>query len=97
MPPSDDPGFTVVYSLSMFLSAIPIACGLDPLKLTIFSMALTAASLPLTVVPFLLLMNDARYVKQFRNGKLGNAAVVFIVALGFLLAIVSIPLEMFGS
>src|SRR5205085_1281102 len=95
--PSEDSGFSLVYTLSLIVSAIPIACGLDPLKLTVFSMALTAASLPLTVVPFLLLMNDARYVKQFRNGKLGNAAVVFIVALGFLLAIVSIPLEMFGS
>ena len=83
--------------MSIIAGAIPIAAGLDPLKLTVFSMALTAASLPLTVVPFLLLMNDAHYVKQFRNGKLGNAAVVFIIALGFLLAIVTIPLEMLGS
>lgn len=28
------------------------------LKLTVFSMAVTAASLPLTVVPFLFLLND---------------------------------------
>jgi Mn2+/Fe2+ NRAMP family transporter len=95
--PREDPGFTIVYTLSIILAAIPIAAGLDPLKLTTFSMALTAASLPLTVVPFLFLMNDARYVKQFRNGKFGNAAVVIIIALGFLLAMVSIPLEMFGS
>ena len=95
--PGEDPGFTLVYTVSIIAAAIPIAAGLDPLKLTVFSMALTAASLPLTVVPFLLLMNDARYVKQFRNGELGNAAVVFIIALGFLLAIVTIPLEMLGS
>jgi Mn2+/Fe2+ NRAMP family transporter len=95
--PGENPGFTIVYTVSMISGAIPIAAGLDPLKLTVFSMALTAASLPLTVVPFLFLMNDARYVKEFRNGKLGNAAVVFIIALGFLLAVVSIPLEMLGS
>jgi len=95
--PGENPGFTVVYTLSIIAAMIPIAAGLDPLKLTIFSMALTAASLPLTVVPFLFVMNDQRYVKNFRNGKFSNAAVVFIIALGFLLAVVSIPLEIIGS
>jgi Mn2+/Fe2+ NRAMP family transporter len=95
--PSENPGFTAVYTLSLIVSAIPITLGLDPLKLTVFSMALTAASLPLAVVPFLFLMNDERYVKEFCNGKLSNAVVVFIIALGFLLAIVTIPLEIFGS
>jgi Mn2+/Fe2+ NRAMP family transporter len=95
--PSEDPGFTIVYSLSIIIAALPIAFGLDPLKLTVFSMALTAASLPLTVVPFLVLMNDKRYVKNFRNGRLSNAAVLFVIALSFLLAVVTIPLEIFGS
>jgi Mn2+/Fe2+ NRAMP family transporter len=97
LQPSEDPGFTVVYTLSIIIGAIPIAAGVDPLKLTVFSMALTAASLPLTVVPFLFLMNDERYVKNFRNGKFSNAAVVLIIMLGFLLAILTIPLEMLGS
>jgi Mn2+/Fe2+ NRAMP family transporter len=95
--PRENTGFTMVYTVSIVVSAIPIACGLDPLKLTVFSMALTAASLPLTVVPFLFLMNDEWYVKEFRNGKLANAVVLFIIALGFVLAIVTIPLEIFGS
>ena len=81
----------------MLLSAIPIACGLDPLKLTVFAMALTAASLPLTVVPFLVLMNDERYVKEHRNGPITNAAVLFIIVLGCVLAVVTIPLEIVGS
>jgi Mn2+/Fe2+ NRAMP family transporter len=97
LKPRENPGFTVVYTLSIIIGAIPIACGLDPLKLTVFSMALTAASLPLTVVPFLFLMNDERYVKEFRNGKVANTVVLFIIVLGFLLAIVAIPLEIFGS
>jgi Mn2+/Fe2+ NRAMP family transporter len=97
LKPRENAGFTMVYTLSIVISEIPIASGLDPLKLTVFSMALTAASLPLTVVPFLFLMNDERYVKEFRNGKLANAVVLFIIALGFMLAIVAIPLEIFGS
>ncbi|WP_265336195.1 divalent metal cation transporter [Mesorhizobium sp. B2-1-8] len=57
--PRDNPGFSAVYTVSLFLAAIPIMLGLDPLRLTIFSMALTAASLPMTVVPLLFLLNDA--------------------------------------
>ncbi|MBZ9996824.1 divalent metal cation transporter [Mesorhizobium sp. BH1-1-4] len=95
--PRDNPGFSAVYTVSLFLAAIPIMLGLDPLRLTIFSMALTAASLPLTVVPFLFLLNDKRYVGEHRNGILSNAAVIFIIALGFVLAVVTIPLQILGG
>ncbi|TJV69365.1 MAG: divalent metal cation transporter [Mesorhizobium sp.] len=97
LKPRDDPGFSLVYTLTLFLAAVPIALGLDPLKLTIFSMALTAASLPLTVVPFLFLLNDDRYVGEHGNGVVSNAAVIFVIALGFVLAVVSIPLQIFGG
>jgi Mn2+/Fe2+ NRAMP family transporter len=97
LKPRDNAGFATVYTLALLMSAIPIACGLDPLKLTVFSMALTAASLPLTVVPFLFLMNDERYVKEHRNGRIANAAVLFVIALGCVLAIVTIPLEILGG
>ncbi|WP_143749575.1 divalent metal cation transporter, partial [Caballeronia arvi] len=60
--PRDDPGFSLFYTCALAISAIPIAAGVDPLKLTVFSMALTAMSLPLTVVPFISLMNDESYV-----------------------------------
>ncbi|RUW43886.1 divalent metal cation transporter, partial [Mesorhizobium sp. M1A.F.Ca.ET.072.01.1.1] len=86
-----------VYTISLLLAAIPIGLGLDPLKLTIFSMAVTAASLPLTVVPFLFLLNDERYVGDHRNGMISNAAVIFVIALGFVLAVVAIPLQIFGG
>jgi Mn2+/Fe2+ NRAMP family transporter len=95
--PRDDPGFTMVYTVAIFAAAIPIALGVDPLKLTIFSMALTAASLPLAVVPFLFLLNDRLYMGEHRNGVISNAAVVFIIALGFILAVVTIPLQIFGG
>jgi Mn2+/Fe2+ NRAMP family transporter len=95
--PKDDPGFISIYTTAVISSSLLILFGLDPLKLTIFSMALTAASLPLTVVPFLFLMNDERYVGEFCNGWLSNSVVLFIIMLSFLLAIVSIPLEIFGG
>ena len=42
-------------------------------------------------------MNDERYVGEHRNGLIGNAAVLFVIGLGFVLAIITIPLEIFGS
>jgi len=87
----------MVYTVAIFAAAIPIALGVDPLKLTIFSMAITAASLPLAVVPFLFLLNDELYMGQHRNGVVSNAAVLFVIALGFILAVVTIPLQIFGG
>ncbi|WP_267909746.1 divalent metal cation transporter [Paraburkholderia sabiae] len=95
--PRDDPAFSLVYTCALAISAIPIAAGIDPLKLTVLSMALTAMSLPLTVIPFLSLMNDERYVGHRRNGAFSNAAVVAIVVLSFVLAIVTVPLQIFGG
>jgi Mn2+/Fe2+ NRAMP family transporter len=97
LKPRDDPGFAAVYTLSLILSTIPIVLGLDPLSITNIAMVLTAASLPLTVVPLLFLMNDERYMKNRPNGWISNAAVLFVIGLGFLLAIVSLPLELFGG
>jgi hypothetical protein len=49
------------------------------------------------VVPFLFLMNDARYVGDYRNGWMSNFAVILIVCLGFVLALVTIPLQILGG
>ena len=71
--------------------------GIDPLKLTIFTMALTAVTLPLVIIPFLILMNDEHYLGQHRNGWISNGVIIFIIGLTFVLAIVAIPLEIIGG
>jgi Mn2+/Fe2+ NRAMP family transporter len=96
LPPTDAPGFSLSYTVCILLAALPALTGIDPLALTIFTLALTALTLPLSVVPFLFLMNDENYVGKHRNGRIGNAAVVFIIALAFILAIVTLPLQIFG-
>jgi Mn2+/Fe2+ NRAMP family transporter len=95
--PARAPGFSLVYTISVILAVVPMALGVDPLNLTMFAMALTAASLPLTILPFIFLMNDERFVKEHTNSRLGNVAILLIVALGFVLAIVTIPLQIFGG
>lgn len=89
--------FSAVYTLFLIPAAGLILAGVEPLGLTLFSMAVTTVILPLVVFPFLVLMNDARYVKEHRNGVAANVAVFAIVGLAFLLAVVAIPLEIFGG
>ncbi|MVA82240.1 divalent metal cation transporter [Agrobacterium vitis] len=95
--PKTDPAFSLVYTLSIIVAVVPIALGLDPLQVTIFSMAITAVSLPFGVVPFLFLMNDRKYVGDHINGPIGNAVVVFVIGLAFLFAVVTIPLQIWGG
>jgi hypothetical protein len=48
-------------------------------------------------VPFLILMNDKNYLEEYRNGWFSNTVVIAIIALAFLLALVAIPLQIFGG
>jgi len=96
-PPESDARFSMTYTLFIFAGSLLILMGIDPLHLTIFTMALTAVALPLVVVPFLILMNDEHYLGEHRNGFVGNAVVIFVIALAFVLAVVAIPLEIIGG
>lgn len=89
--------FSLIYTLAIFLAGLLIFTGIDPLKLTIFSMALTALSLPVTVVPLLILMNDPHYMGEYVNHWVANAAVLFISLLACVVALVAIPLQIWGS
>jgi len=97
MRPSADSRFASTYSLLLLLAAIPIALGADPLKLTNISMVLSAASLPVTVIPLLVLMNDERIMTSHANGWLGNTALVLIALLSIVLFLAAVPLQMLGG
>lgn len=95
--PAEDARFCLVYSL-----AVPVAClftlaGMDPLRLTLVSMAITVLVLPLPIAPLLAIMNDPHYLGNHRNGVIGNVAVVAILVMAVLLALVAIPLEVLGG
>jgi Mn2+/Fe2+ NRAMP family transporter len=95
--PKEEARFSLTYTIFIVLGALLVFAGIDPLKLTIFSMALTAATLPVAIIPFLVLMNDEEYVEEHTNSWFSNAAVIAIIALAFVLALVTIPLEIFGG
>ena len=89
--------FTVVYIAMLALAGLVMLTGVDPLRLTLFSMSLTVIVLPLAVFPFLVLMNDERYVGKHKNGAVGNAVVIAVTVLGFLMALAVIPLQLLGG
>lgn len=97
LSPSGDARFSLAYSLIVAVAALFVLFGVDPLQLTQIAMALTAASLPIGVFPFLILMNDRAYLGKHTNGALGNAVVMSISVLAAVLAVVSIPLELTGG
>jgi Mn2+/Fe2+ NRAMP family transporter len=97
LPPKKEARFSLVYTVVLIVAAIPLLFGIDPLKVTNIAMALTSATLPLAIVPFLILMNDSSYLGENTNGIISNSVVVIVMLLSFVLAIVSIPLQIFGG
>ncbi len=91
--PREESRFSLVYTLVIVAATIPLLLGVDPLKVTVISMALTAAVLPIALIPFLLIMNDREYLGEFTNGWLSNSVVIVVLLICFALSVVSIPLE----
>jgi Mn2+/Fe2+ NRAMP family transporter len=85
--------FTFVLGGALLIALI----GFDPLRLTLISVALTVVIMPAVVLPFLVLMNDEKYVKTHRSGAIGNGFLAFLTILAGLLALVVVPLEIFGG
>ena len=97
MKPAQDSRFATTYSAVILLAAIPIALGADPLQLTNISMVVSAASLPVTVIPLLVLMNDERVMRTHSNGWLGNVALLLIALLAVVLFLAAGPLYVLGG
>jgi Mn2+/Fe2+ NRAMP family transporter len=94
--PAEHARFSLAYT-AVFLLAPLLASTTDPLKLTNLSMAATAASLPVSVLPLLVLLNDQALMGEHRNRPLGNIALVVITLLASVLLVVSFPLAFLGG
>ena len=85
--------FHVVVLMAIIGAALFGVTGVDPVKVTEYSIVLSAAALPLTYFPILVIANDPRYVgADHTNGRFLNAlASVYLVIL-VLVAVATIPL-----
>jgi Mn2+/Fe2+ NRAMP family transporter len=95
--PNEEARFALGYTLAIAVGTLPSLAGIDPLKLTMFSMSMTVVALPILVMPLLVVMNDEQFLQQYTNGWITNVAVIAIVLVAFVLAAVAIPLQMAGS
>jgi Mn2+/Fe2+ NRAMP family transporter len=97
MAPARDARFSLCFTLFIVLAIPVVLAGVDPLKITMLAMALTATALPLGTFPFLILMNDKAYLGDHTNKPLGNAVVLLISIMATVLGVVSIPLQIMGG
>lgn len=95
--PRKVPRFVLVYTVLLALAPWLIVLGVSPLQVTSMSMALTAATLPVAIIPFIVLMNDPVYVGKHTNGWIGNCVVLFTIVMACILAVVTIPLQLLGG
>jgi Mn2+/Fe2+ NRAMP family transporter len=97
LAPKNNARFAAVYTGFLLLAACVTLVASDPLKLTLFTMALTVVMLPVLLLPMIMLMNDKNFLKQHRNGWLSNTMGVVIVLTAIVLSILAIPLQIIGG
>ena len=95
--PDKDARFAVTYSVLLLGAAGVMTASGDPLSLTNVSMVLTAASLPFTVMPLVVLMNDRDVLARHVNGRAMNAGLIVLVVLSLALFVAALPLQMKGG
>jgi Mn2+/Fe2+ NRAMP family transporter len=90
--PREASRFHLVVLVSIALSLLLALTAVDPVKVTEYSIVLSAAALPLTYFPILVVANDPDYMGEHVNGRFGNAiASVYFVIL-VVVAVATIPL-----
>jgi Mn2+/Fe2+ NRAMP family transporter len=95
--PDKEARFAMIYVVMLLLGGSLLLTGIDPLKLTMYAMALTALILPLIALPFIVLLNDKTYMHEHTNGPIGNTVVIVTIVMASIVALVTIPLEIMGG
>ena len=90
--PVDAARFNLLLIVFLLIALVVSLVAGNPLQLALFGSAFTALVLPISLLPFLVLMNDPDYLHDQTNGALGNVALGVILLITFVVAIVSMPL-----
>jgi Mn2+/Fe2+ NRAMP family transporter len=93
----DTARFTAAMTLVLVAAGLCAVCGFDPLRLTLVAVGLTVILMPVVVLPFLVLMNDGRFVKHHPSGPIGNALLAALTIAAAVMALVVVPLEILGG
>lgn len=90
--PVEAPRYKFSLLVILLVAVLVGLAGFDPLQLAVYGSALVALILPIALMPFLVIMNDPRYLRDRTNGRWANIATIGIIVLASAVAVVSIPL-----
>jgi Mn2+/Fe2+ NRAMP family transporter len=84
--------FHLVVLVAIAAAAVWAITGVDPVKVTEYSIVLSAAALPLTYFPILVIANDPGYMGDSTNGRALNTIATFYLVLLVVVSLATIPL-----
>jgi Mn2+/Fe2+ NRAMP family transporter len=90
--PREASRFHLVVLVSIVASLGLVLTTIDPIKLTEYSIVLSAAALPLTYFPILVVANDPQYVGEYVNSRPTNVVGFAYLVLLLVVSIATIPL-----
>jgi Mn2+/Fe2+ NRAMP family transporter len=90
--PARTPVFHLGYLVMLALSLLVAYTGVDPIQLSLVTMAVAAATLPFTFAPLLIVANDRLYMGEQKNTPMVNFVSYVILALLVVVTLASIPL-----
>jgi manganese transport protein len=90
--PHEASRFHLVVLVSIVASLGLVMTTIDPIKVTEYSIVLSAAALPLTYFPILVVANDPQYVGEYVNSRLTNVVGFAYLVLLLIVSIATIPL-----
>jgi Mn2+/Fe2+ NRAMP family transporter len=84
--------FHTVLLGSIVVATVIGLSGVDPVKVTEYSIVLSAAALPLTYLPIFVVANDPQFMGRQANGRLANTLGTAYLVLLAVIAVAAIPL-----
>jgi Mn2+/Fe2+ NRAMP family transporter len=90
--PREASRFHLVVLGSIAVALLFALTAVDPVKVTEYSIVLSAAALPLTYFPILVVANDPDYMGEHANGRFGNAIGSVYLVILVVASLATIPL-----
>jgi Mn2+/Fe2+ NRAMP family transporter len=95
--PVEAPRFNLVLTIYLLVAFVIGLLGTDPLQIALLASTVIALFLPVSLTPFLFIMNDEDYLGNKTNGRLGNITLICVLIIAFVVALVSLPLELLSG
>ena len=95
LPPVQAPYFHLVIMVSLLSGTLFILTGVDPVTVTEYSLVFSAAALPLTYLPILVVANDRAYLGERVNSLFTNVLASIYLVVVCVVSVSSIPLMVY--